>query len=240
MLSDCTNLIVILGMHKSGTSFLAASLFNQGYSCGHDVHQVGYRLSKGESPELVHINSEILGTLNEHSLNVLGNKEHKGEPTLIENYLDKQNKNTPLVLKDPRLVLTYEKHWKPRLPQHKVVVTFRNPYYVMRHYSTNTKRLKTALKSIRSWHHYNKNLVQIIKSTKCQYLVTEFECILNNEDERNRLRIFCAHDISFFEERSYQNPVQKWKLLLGRVIGYPHYQALRKYSASPARKDATV
>jgi len=57
------SLCIILGMHKSGTSFLVSSLFNSGFSVGHDVSEIGYqKKSKGESPELRDINNEILGS----------------------------------------------------------------------------------------------------------------------------------------------------------------------------------
>ena len=66
------SLCIILGMHKSGTSFLVSSLFNSGFSVGHDVSEIGYqKKSKGESPELRDINNEILGTAGLHSTSII-------------------------------------------------------------------------------------------------------------------------------------------------------------------------
>ena len=132
------SLCIILGMHKSGTSFLVSSLFNSGFSVGHDVSEIGYQKSKGESPELNDINNQILGTTNFHSLSIISKRDYPDSTSLIHQFLSKQ-KNPNLALKDPRLVLTYQDHWKSHLPKHKNIITFRNPFYVMRHYARHAK-----------------------------------------------------------------------------------------------------
>ena len=46
------SLCIILGMHKSGTSFLVSSLFNSGFSVGHDVSEIGYQKIKRRKPRI--------------------------------------------------------------------------------------------------------------------------------------------------------------------------------------------
>ena len=222
------SLCVILGMHKSGTSFLVSSLFNSGFSLGHDVSEIGYQKSKGESPELIDINCEILGAQS-HSLSVISKRDYPDSTTLIHQFLSKQE-DTHLALKDPRLVLTYRDHWKPILPKHKVIITFRNPFYVMRHYarqSDSKTKWRTLLRSLRAWSVYNKELLQIIESEKEETFITEFETILNQEEERKCFSQFIGIDISFFEENRKQKKVQPWKLFVGKALGFPIYQQLK-------------
>jgi hypothetical protein len=227
------SLCIILGMHKSGTSFLVSSLFNSGFSVGHDVSEIGYQKSKGESPELLDINSEILGTAGLHSTSIIRKRDYPYSTTLIHQFLSKQE-DTHLALKDPRMVLTYRDHWKPILPEHKIIITFRNPFYVMRHYARNVNRTKwrTLFRSLRAWRVYNKELLQIIERAKMETFITEFETILNQEEERKHFSQFVGIDISFFTENRKPKKVQRWKLFAGQVLGFPIYQELKSKGRS--------
>jgi len=229
------SLCIILGMHKSGTSFLVSSLFNSGFSVGHDVSEIGYQKDlKGESRELRDINNEILGTAGLHSTSIIRKRDYPNSTTLIHQFLSKQE-STHLALKDPRLVLTYQDHWKSILPEHKIIITFRNPFYVIRHYAShfNSKtKWRVLFRSLRAWRAYNKELLQIIESAKEETFITEFETILTSEEERKHFSQFVGINISFFEESKTQKKVQRWKLFVGQVLGFPIYQELKSKGRS--------
>ena len=223
------SLCIILGMHKSGTSFLVSSLFNSGFSVGHDVSEIGYQKSKGESPELIDINCEILGAKGFHSLSIYRKRDYPDSTSLIHQFLSKQE-DTQLALKDPRMVLTYLDHWKPILPEHKIIITFRNPFYVMRHYARHVNsrtKWSTIFRSLRAWRAYNTELLQIIERAKVETFITEFETILNQEEERKHFSQFVGFDISFFTENRKPEKVPPWKLFVGKALGFPIYQQLK-------------
>jgi len=150
--------VIILGMHRSGTSCLAASLEEAGLYFG-KVNRESLHNPKGNlEPKAVReLNDEILG--------VSGGEWHSPPASII--WRAEQRAKRDLIVgryptsevwgfKDPRTLLTFE-GWIEVLPGVQCVGTFRHPLAVAR--SLHTRDGFSLEKSFRLWEYYNKRLL---------------------------------------------------------------------------------
>jgi len=148
--------VVILGMHRSGTSLLIGLLQEYGYQLGDVSNQTSRFKPTGTKENLAirRVNNEIL-QLNGCSWN------HPIENLIINEVIANKMKDISLkknkwAVKDPRMVLTYD-YWSPYLPKHKLIATIRSPLEVAR-----SLKLKNGLplkEGIEVWFIYNKILL---------------------------------------------------------------------------------
>src|SRR5690554_4364949 len=125
--------VVILGMHRSGTSCLTGCLNDNGLNLG-TVSESNKHNKKGnqENKEVFKLNESLLnynqGSWRRPPLkSLIWNQELETRRNEIILYYDKLPK--PWGIKDPRMLLTY-KFWKDQLASHRLVGTFRHPVAV--------------------------------------------------------------------------------------------------------------
>ncbi len=133
---------LVLGMHKSGTTLVAEILHKSQISMVDEVQSnLSYEGDKFERKTTNEINKELLKA--SHSLtwadqSLQCTDEQAGR--IRQMIAVCENKYTAWGFKDPRTCLTYH-IWKQILPDHKILIVYRNPYQVMAHYFNSTRRL---------------------------------------------------------------------------------------------------
>ena len=173
-------------MHKSGTTLLSEILHKS------DINMVDNNQSKGyyegnkmERRTCVDINHQILQSREQHSLNIKAyRKDLKLTPDLITKITriidDCVAKYTDWGFKDPRTCITYPL-WEKYLPEHKLIIVYRDPGKVVNHYSKKFHPLKKAFRAVKTlnqWKQHNLLLLGILDRSKHPCLVISYEDLL--------------------------------------------------------------
>jgi len=164
-----TTVVLILGMHRSGTSSLAGSLQDQGVYLG-QVHESNPYNKKGnrENPEIMDLNESIFkfnnGSWDAPPDSITWSTEHETVGHQIVQKYDLSN-NKVWGFKDPRTLFTLN-FWLRVLKlvsSIKYVGTFRHPIAVAK--SLQNRNNMTILDGIKLWERYNTRLLEIHEKT---------------------------------------------------------------------------
>lgn len=179
---------LILGMHKSGTTLVAEILHESGINMVDDM-QSNLSYEKGDKFERKttnEINKALLDS--HHSLEKaptdisLTEKQEQNIKQVIFSY---EQRNEDWGFKDPRTCLTYEV-WKRFLPDHKILIVYRNPYQVVSHYFNSTrrpdKRIIRSYKALKNWKKYNELLIKIIERNAVPIFVINYQDLMSREE----------------------------------------------------------
>ena len=160
-----THILIILGMHRSGTSCITKIFNLNGIKLGNDLLSSQNDNPRGfwEDWYLVKINRQILkrskGSWNNPPKKIKVSIKDKLD---ILNFLN-LNRKAALCIKDPRMLLTWEV-WKPFLKNYQLVGVFRNPESVSK--SLNKRNNFDINSGYSLWNKYNKNLIKISNNEK--------------------------------------------------------------------------
>jgi len=207
-------IIVVLGMHRSGTSAIARGIVELGAHPGNNLMPGNEENPKGywEDINIVNLNEAILKDFNMrwHSLdNPTINRFETLLPLYEKKYLKKAleivNNNFKLsdtiMIKDPRISVLlpfWQKVFKIVGADIKYVLALRNPLETSK---SLLKRNKMDIdKAIKLWSYYN---FMVLKNIKSDMLVCFFSSLLNNptqELERIRRHIEAGNFGADFEE----------------------------------------
>lgn len=153
--------IIILGMHRSGTSCLAGSLQQHGIALG-EVSRSNEYNTKGnrENQEIISLNEAILdssgGDWKTPPTEIKWKKTHEETRDKIIETL--QNQNTPYWgFKDPRTLLTFE-FWKQGLQSDfKIIGAFRHPLDVVNSLASRPEPFHIPIQQgFVLWEYYNR------------------------------------------------------------------------------------
>lgn len=157
--------ILILGMHRSGTSCLAGSLQKRGVFLG-QVHEVNPHNRKGnrENQRLVDLNTKILQYNHADwdkppSGRLLWNASHSRELERVRSDFDSVNRAC-WGFKDPRTLLTLP-FWISEIKRRKFVGTVRRPMLVAR--SLQARNGLSIPCALELWLAYNARLIQLVE-----------------------------------------------------------------------------
>jgi hypothetical protein len=197
--------IIVLGMHRSGTSCLTGSLEQAGVYLG-DVNRDAPHNAKGnqENRAIMALNDAVLcehhATWDNPPKSVIqwSNALKNTRDLLLSNYPDNQT----FGFKDPRTLFTLE-GWLEALPEARLVGTFRHPNAVVQ--SLNRRvGLQPALPPLDLWKQYNLRLLKYaaelqfplinFDSSAEQYLL-DFKMVVKHFDLSQTLNI----DSQFFD-----------------------------------------
>lgn len=153
--------IIILGMHRSGTSCLAGSLQQLGVSLG-EVSKSNKYNAKGnrENQQIIALNDDILktsgGDWKTPPKKIIWTTNHEQIRDKIINALATQN-TSHWGFKDPRTLLTFD-FWKQGLPSNfKIIGTFRHPLEVIHSLANRPPPFHVPeQQGLALWEHYNK------------------------------------------------------------------------------------
>jgi hypothetical protein len=153
--AECS--IIVLGMHRSGTSCLMGMFESAGVYLGTTNPRVK------EPGTLVSINNTILeysgGTWDRPPERIKWAVEHEKRTKKFLEATYGQKKKWGM--KDPRLVLTFD-FWYPRwLPSSTLVGTFRNPISVARSLNRRNPARWSLEAGVELWTAYNRKLIEL-------------------------------------------------------------------------------
>lgn len=152
---DCGG-ILVLGMHRSGTSCLAGSLQRRGLHLG-EVQEANphNRLGNRESLRIMRLNESVLGhsggAWNEPPERVAWSSQHARERDLVIETLRRSGR--PWGFKDPRTILILP-FWLERLGDPRFTATFRHPACVAQ--SLHKRNGMPPGEAFVLWHAYNR------------------------------------------------------------------------------------
>lgn len=161
-MSQC---VVILGMHRSGTSCLSRILKFAGLELGPDLlngTNVDNLLGHWESNRVIELNDRLLaasgGSWNAPPAQLVADEDCRIEMRRWISQFD----GVPIWgWKDPRTILTFAA-WQPLLPQTSIVGCLRNPHAVAR--SLTVRNRFTHTFGLHLWQMYNQRLLELAQS----------------------------------------------------------------------------
>ncbi len=157
--------IIILGMHRSGTSSLAGSLQQKGLYLGKVIEKSVYN-PKGnrESPKIIELNDDLLqnngGSWDNPPSKLNWDKYHE----LRRDEIIASISNTQsgfFGFKDPRTLLTVD-FWNGAFEKSIYIASIRNPMSVA--LSLNSRNHIPIEKAFALWYHYNNILLRLAQS----------------------------------------------------------------------------
>ncbi|MGK0272991.1 MAG: hypothetical protein ACI88H_003668 [Cocleimonas sp.] len=157
--------IIVLGMHRSGTSCLAGSLQKSGVYFG-DVSTQNLHNQKGnrENQDIMSLNEKVLkysdGSWDIPPREIRWSKEHEQEGKEIIDRFDGEKKSICWGFKDPRTLLTFP-FWNNLIHNAQLVGTIRSPLNVA--LSLNTRDPNYTIdEGLSLWLDYNKRLLDLL------------------------------------------------------------------------------
>ncbi|MFW9871687.1 MAG: sulfotransferase family protein [Candidatus Thorarchaeota archaeon] len=195
--------IVVLGMHRSGTSLVSGLLHNMGVNMGEKLLKSNINNPKGffEDVDFYNLNRKLLneagGSWNNppkiKTLNkVLNNNRRK-----IKELIERKDRNNLWGWKDPRTVLTIEGYIN-FLNECKFIIVCRNILSVAHSLDKKKKKRVNFVDAIQLASIYERRLAEFIKKhNDYEMLFLSFEEIMKNKKENvKRLASFVDVDLS--------------------------------------------
>ena len=217
--------LIVLGMHRSGTSCITRILNQNGLSLGKDLIQADDGNPQGywENLSVYWINERILKNSN-------GSWDNPPKTVLANLYIQfeilrilyiRNWRNPHLIIKDPRMVITWD-IWKKYLNNYQILTVFRNPDSVAK--SLNRRDGMIFEKGIKLWETYNEKILQIQKNERMMFLDFDDENSFHTKIEKIIWSLnldFNVKSLQFYnpsfktsDSKFNQNPSKIYKKLL--------------------------
>ncbi len=197
--------VVVLGMHKSGTSLVAEILHRSGIQMFEKDTGVGYDDgNKMERDECRTLNIELLKSGDKHSVQTVA-------PLELRTVTPKQwqigrdivarcaEENCQWGFKDPRTVLTLP-YWLRVAPNSRLIGVFRDPVEVFQHYNEKPWPARFRgnryypIMTLYAWCVYNKHLLQAAK-TQDGMLLLDYGALMTSDEGLERLSDFLGQPV---------------------------------------------
>ncbi|MEM9214619.1 MAG: glycosyltransferase [Cyanobacteria bacterium P01_F01_bin.150] len=186
-LSQAHNPIIIIGMHRSGTSLIASLLQSGGLNIGENLMHSGVGNAKGhfENLDFYTFHRSVLqskgihpdGWTLENNICVSHADRQKAQGILARNA-----SVSPWGWKDPRTVLFLD-FWLELFPNANLVMVYREPWAVVDSlYRRGTDRifLENPKRSVDYWIHYNERILACYKKFSSQSFLFRVDRCVNN------------------------------------------------------------
>ena len=222
-----SDLYVVLGMHKSGTTLVSEILHHSGVRMvvapeagGYDQGNFFERASTNQ------LNKDLLDCGNRSSLKLVKSLDvsrvtpaldAKAQALVAKLSASKE----PLGFKDPRTCLTYQ-YWKEILPRHKIICVVRSFAQVHAHY-TKRSWLKPfrGVRALRAWHVYNTRVLEAYQSqTPDERLIVDYGQFMNGSEDLDRMSQFVGMELVDRRVKKMQRSINSggWRLKLDAAI----------------------
>ena len=161
--------ILILGMHRSGTSCLAGTLQQAGVYLGEvSVHNKYNKKGNRENSSTMELNEKILqynkASWDEPPKILEWDKSFEEEGKHIIEDFENECESSYWGFKDPRVLLTLP-FWKKLLPEAIYIGTYRYPMNVARSLNDRKNSSIEINSGLSLWTAYNKNLIDFYNTT---------------------------------------------------------------------------
>jgi hypothetical protein len=237
--------VLVLGMHKSGTSLVAQILHRSGVAMG-DPAETDGNYDHGvfcERTAVRELNQEILGFgdpahLSRPPCPLLLREETRERMRRLIRGLDATGSSWGF--KDPRTCLTYGL-WEPELPLHDLVLVYRSPGEVWSHFRRRESGPFEIGQVAQAWCEYNEALLAIA-ARRPDALVLSFERLVTGAGELARIGRFLGAPV--FDHRSPEkyrsrggasaalSAVSAWRTIVGRSSPYRLFGRLEALHAA--------
>lgn len=195
--------IVVLGMHKSGTTLVSLMLHRSGISMVDDEEAGGYDDGNHfERTATNTLNKLLLGRAGGSSIRTFKRLDLKQVPL---KYLedarrlarDLEGRQVRWGFKDPRTCLTYPV-WKSVLPPHKLICVYRDPAEVHAHYTRKRTLDPTrGIRALRAWYEHNLGMFNAFgQATPDDRLLIDYGKLMQDDREIDRLERFLGCKIN--------------------------------------------
>lgn len=159
--------LIILGMHRSGTSCLAGALQEAGLYLGNvSTHNVHNKKGNREHERIMQLNDDILsyngGSWKKVPDDIIWNTEHETEGCSVIRTLEVEAEKY-WGFKDPRTTITFP-FWKHLLPEAQLIGSFRHPKNVAKSLNNRDKDFSQE-EAFELWLSYNYHLLRIYEAT---------------------------------------------------------------------------
>lgn len=195
--------IIVLGMHKSGTTLVAETLHRSGIPMVENETDIGYDDgNKMERAETRLLNMELLGDDGTQSLRLI----HRPAPDAVTpQHKDRLRRliaaqgNTGWGFKDPRTLLTFD-IWQEVLDRPILIGVFRDPVEVFGHYLHRAGRRWISRDpgylpdALRAWCVYNRRLLEL-KQHYPDMLLMNYAEFMTTDAGMQRLSAYVKRDL---------------------------------------------
>lgn len=195
--------IIVLGMHKSGTSLVSMMLHRSGISMVDAEESGGYDDGNHfERTATNALNKRMLGGASGSSIRTFERLDESnvppeliGEAKRVVDELERQHHAWGF--KDPRTCLTYPL-WKQVLPRHKLICVYRAPAEVHAHYTRKRSIDPTrGIRTLRAWYEYNLGMLDAFQQAQEQErLLLDYGKLMQDDVDIARLARFVGRTIS--------------------------------------------
>lgn len=200
-------MIIVTGMHKSGTTLISEWLHNSGikmidhfplpnkleYSVGNQFERLSF----------LNLNNYILQMRNKSSLHLPQNIIRINDNLLDAFHSVRDYQKGNWGAKDPRICLLLEEYIRI-FPESEFIFVFRNPMEVARRYSKTNKI--NIFKSLKTWLVYNESILDFIASHKANYSIIEYGELLKGEKTKLIISKLYNLDLNKFRNKSNNTP----------------------------------
>ena len=188
--------VLVLGMHKSGTTLVAEMLHHSGIKMIEDDKAGGY--DEGNKYERLSTNlfhKKLLRCENIKSIYLRDILDASSvEPDLWregrEIISSIQSRNKDWGFKEPRTLLAFD-FWREVLPEFRVLCVFRDPVIVHKHYTKKkTKFSGKGVAALRAYAAYNRKMIQVLESKNIDGLAIEYSELMQGDKEIRKIEKF--------------------------------------------------
>ena len=175
--------VLIVGMHRSGTSAICRLLDDAGVDFGNDLIPPGADNPLGfwEDRQLIALNNRLLGSeqawmhvaLSPPNQNT--NWSTDAQHFLTELKTKDPDETSALGLKDPRLCRTLD-HWLPLLSRHRVMFVVRHPLSVA--HSLNKRDGLSVEYALALWFVYNYEALRSLQESAIEFCTVNYERLM--------------------------------------------------------------
>jgi len=185
--------LIIVGMHRSGTSYTASLLEKAGLNIGQKLMEAstGNDLGHFENKEFVDFQMDVLGQRNMHvdgwSLKTIAS--FKEDEALVAARIINDNASTEWGWKDPRTTL-FLSAWEKLLPQANYLFVYRKPWEVVDSLfrrNTDTELIENPFSTVRNWEFYNEQILLHFNKHLENSILVDIENVMQNPSEVIRL-----------------------------------------------------
>jgi len=156
--------LIIMGMHRSGTSCLTGSLQKCGVQLGEVIERAPHNLKGNrENKDVMALNDSVVsfsgGSWDKPPVRIKWSKTHEAEKDRIIESL-KSHQNNIYGFKDPRAIFTLP-FWEDGVDNIKLVASFRHPLLVAK--SLNARNKMPLSEGLKLWKAYNVKLYSYLQ-----------------------------------------------------------------------------
>ncbi len=215
------SVVVVLGMHKSGTTLISKTLHHSGFCMGDFDEKRGYdQGNQYEHEDVLNLDFEVLNCAGQRSIDLEIKESYSWTDDHLKsakNIVQSMQSHENWGFKEPRMALIYPL-WQEALPDHKIIVVYRNPYEVLRHYGTMNRWAR--FKTLSVWCQYNYNILESIKGREA--FVCSYHQFMTDGQTLSNLSGFLGKNLKDLRDAKMKRSrkCRKWPVLDSLFAGF--------------------